>query len=241
MGFLGDMSKYAIGALGSVTGGVVKVVGEVTQSEFLSEVGEGVIVASKHTGAVVGEAVDGAADVVAGLANENREQRDRGFKQMGRSVETMGRQVGAAASSVFESGGEVYHGLNTDDPERAKRGARELAKLVAVATVAVGVVDIIDGAEVAEAPAVDSGSQWMASGDGPVDAHPVSAPSAPITDPGLHTVEPHPVSGYVTADGVTVSDYWRDGDGDLGVDLTRDEGGGYLQTDPDGDPRNNLG
>ncbi|WP_423408357.1 hypothetical protein AABM38_22360 [Heyndrickxia sp. MSNUG] len=61
------------------------------------------------------------------------------------------------------------------------------------------------------------------------------------SDPGLHFVNPHHVQGYTRSDGTVVDDYWRDGDGDTSDDLTVDEGGGYDQTNPDGDLTNNLG
>ena len=60
-------------------------------------------------------------------------------------------------------------------------------------------------------------------------------------DPDLHFVNPHHVQGYTRADGTVVDDYWRDGDGDTSDDLTVNEGGGYDQTNQDGDLTNNLG
>ncbi|MFH5186282.1 hypothetical protein ACHHV8_28660 [Paenibacillus sp. TAB 01] len=40
--------------------------------------------------------------------------------------------------------------------------------------------------------------------------------------------------------GTFVEGYWRDGDGDTSHDRTLEEGGGYEQSNPDGDPANNL-
>lgn len=56
-----------------------------------------------------------------------------------------------------------------------------------------------------------------------------------------HFVNPHDVQGYTRNDGIEVDGYWRDGDSDTSVDLSVEEGGGYDQTNPDGDPSNNLG
>lgn len=60
-------------------------------------------------------------------------------------------------------------------------------------------------------------------------------------NPGAHFVEPHHVDGYFRQDGTYVEGYWRDGDGNTDIDLTSSDGGGYTQTNPDGDPTNNLG
>ncbi|HEX9060058.1 MAG TPA: hypothetical protein VF941_07745, partial [Clostridia bacterium] len=42
-------------------------------------------------------------------------------------------------------------------------------------------------------------------------------------------VNPHHVNGYTKSDGTRVSDYWRDGDGNPGTSLTKDNGGGYFR------------
>jgi Protein of unknown function (DUF3892) len=60
-------------------------------------------------------------------------------------------------------------------------------------------------------------------------------------NPGIHFVEPHYVEGYFRQDGTYVDGYWRDGDGNTDIDLTIEDGGGYIRTNPDGDPTNNLG
>jgi len=60
-------------------------------------------------------------------------------------------------------------------------------------------------------------------------------------NPEQHFVRPHAVSGYERADGVYVDGYWRDGDGDTSQDLQVEDGGGYWQTNPDGNPFNNFG
>ncbi|MBP1931479.1 hypothetical protein [Ammoniphilus resinae] len=60
-------------------------------------------------------------------------------------------------------------------------------------------------------------------------------------NPHQHFVDPHYVHGYDRADGVHVDGYWRDGDGNTDHDLTVEQGGGYFQTNPDGNLFNNLG
>lgn len=54
-----------------------------------------------------------------------------------------------------------------------------------------------------------------------------------------HAVDPHYVQDYYQTDGTHVEGYWRDGDSDTAHDLTAEEGGGYLQSNPDGDVSHN--
>lgn len=72
--------------------------------------------------------------------------------------------------------------------------------------------------------------------------HAYDFPIKPFTiDLGhTHFVKPHPVSGYTRADGTVVEPYFRDGDGNTSINLTEDQGGGYLRSNPDGNPFNNL-
>ena len=57
--------------------------------------------------------------------------------------------------------------------------------------------------------------------------------------PGTHHVQPHWVEGH-WRDGVWIEGCWRDGDGNTAVNLSEEDGGGYLRTDADGNPINNL-
>lgn len=62
-----------------------------------------------------------------------------------------------------------------------------------------------------------------------------------FNNPDFHFVEPHHVQDYTRTDGTHVNGYWRDGDGDTFQDLSADQGGGYIQTNPDSNLFNNLG
>ena len=55
-----------------------------------------------------------------------------------------------------------------------------------------------------------------------------------------HFVKPHFVEGYIKKDGTFVEGYFRDGDGNTDVNRTLEMGGGYIRTNPDGNPWNNL-
>lgn len=56
----------------------------------------------------------------------------------------------------------------------------------------------------------------------------------------VHFVDPHEVDGYYREDGTFIDRYYRDGDGDTTVNQSKADGGGYYQSNPDGDLTNNL-
>lgn len=55
-----------------------------------------------------------------------------------------------------------------------------------------------------------------------------------------HFVNPHYVDGYFRSDGTFVEGYFRDGDGNTSIDRSAEQGGGYIRSNPDGNPFNNL-
>jgi len=55
-----------------------------------------------------------------------------------------------------------------------------------------------------------------------------------------HFVNPHYVNGYFRSDGTYVEGYFRDGDGNSVIDTPAEMGGGYIRSNPDGNPFNNL-
>ena len=233
MGFLKDLGTGLGAGLGTVLGGAVSMVGDALESDFIREVGEGVDHASRATGDLLGDLAEGTSEAIAGALNEDRQRVTAGFDQLGGAAERTARGVGATVSGLAENGGKAVDGFLNDDTDRALEGLRGLAKTVAVATIAVGITDLVVDFDVD----VDS--------DPAVDAAPSSTLVAEVPDPptpeGIHHVDPHWVSGYETADGGHVEGFWRDGDGDTSENLSKADGGGYLRSNPDGDPTNNLG
>ncbi|MDC4815624.1 hypothetical protein NQ815_18065, partial [Acinetobacter baumannii] len=103
-------------------------------------------------------------------------------------------------------------GVIEGDYEKAKNAAKNVGVVVAAGVIGFGIIEGIDLLENTETP----------------------------TSVDIHSVDPHSVSDYVRADGTHVDGYWRDGDGNTSVNLDKDHGGGYLQSNPDGIMSNNL-
>ncbi|WP_077624773.1 hypothetical protein [Sediminibacillus massiliensis] len=96
-----------------------------------------------------------------------------------------------------------------------------------------------------EVPHLDINSfsrQDIFNADDPLKhAHNYKCPELKMDVGNIHSVDPHYVDGYTRADGTYVDGYYRDGDGNTDVNRTKEEGGGYYRSDPDGVSGNNLG
>ncbi|KGP74575.1 DUF3892 domain-containing protein [Pontibacillus yanchengensis] len=72
-------------------------------------------------------------------------------------------------------------------------------------------------------------------------AHQHEFPELHLNMANTHFVDPHYVDGYYRSDGTYVEGYFRDGDGNTNTNRSKEQGGGYIRTNPDGSPFNNLG
>ncbi|APH04969.1 hypothetical protein [Bacillus weihaiensis] len=235
MGFLRDVGKFAGKATGTVIGGAVNVVGDVTGSKFIQDVGDGVKKASEFAGDTVGQVADGAWNTASGLIQEDKHKKDQGINDVAESIGRTAKGVYQTAKATYNSGKSTYEGYREGDDNKVRQGLRDIGKTVAVGAIAVGVVDLIDGADDSDTV---TDHQHMAGGgtDGETNAehHPSHELQAeePSTHPGTHHVEPHYVDGH-WRDGVWIDGYWRDGDGDTSINLSEEEGGGYFRADAD--------
>ncbi|WP_413305814.1 hypothetical protein AA0X95_04460 [Bacillus sp. 1P10SD] len=238
MGLFRDIGTFAGKVAGVVIGGPIQVVGELTGVDLIEDIGKGVQKASTIAGETLGTFTDGAVGTVSGIIQEDPAKRDEGLSSMGNAIGTTAKGVYTTVKITLKNGADVIGGAMDGDMDTVKRGATGIVKTVAVGALAIGVVDFIDGADGidlnADADVADADYN-SDSGVHLVEPHTVNS------DPGAHHVDPHYVNGYVRSDGTEVSGYWRDGDGDSSTHLTAEQGGGYIQTNPDGVETNNIG
>jgi hypothetical protein len=229
MGFLKGLGNFAGEVVGGVLGGTVRVVGEVTGSKFIKEIGDGVENATKFAGKTAGDLASGAWDVTAGIVTQNEQKMSEGLGDIGGAVSSTAKGIGHMVVNVVENGTDVVKGIANDDSERLKNGAKGLIYTAAVGVIAVGIVDLADGPDAAHA---SEGGEIAEPAPGPnVQLEDSTANEATAaSEPGVHHVEPHYVEGYYRADGTYVEGYYRDGA----------DGNGYDRSNPDGNPNNNL-
>jgi hypothetical protein len=215
MGFLKAIGTGLGAGIGAVFGGGAYLVGEITGSKIMKEIGEGTFQASMKAGETLGTAAGGVYDIVAGTITSDHSQVNQGLNDVGSAISETATGIKNGVENIIENGAKVVEGIKEDNFELVKEGGANLVKTAAVATLAVGVADYtgVIGDDGVSDVAADS----------------VDGVTTTVENPNMHHVEPHWVNGYERADGTYVEGYWRDGDGDTSVN----NGTGWMQHNPD--------
>jgi len=223
MGFLKELGSFVGEVAGGVIGGTVNIIGELTGSEFIEEIGDGIKKASSFAGEKLGEAASGTWDVAAGIITQDETQLNAGLSDMGKAVGDTAKAAGHTICNVVENGASVVGGVVDGDTDRLKEGAKGLVKFGVVGALSFGVIDLMDGADGinAESPAVgsDHSASTTTSSGLPTNDSDVTL----VDNLNDHHVEPHWRS---LPNGEQI---WVDGDGDTSVHTD----GGWTQSNPD--------
>ena len=232
---------------GGVLGGVVAILEDDTQEMERSANEVGSAIGRTASNVVQGVKTTGgqALEVVEGISTGDNEKVSRAAKALASTA-----AVGILSFGLVDiaDGAEVADGADVVEGESLQ--AADSASTSGLANPSEAQAAVAGGS----APIPGDYASFPHSPDVPAPLFP--GPDSPGTellpqepgtgespgndDPGTHHVKPHWVEGYTRADGTYVGGYWRDGDGDTSVDLDEDEGGGYIRSNPDGDPTNNL-
>lgn len=254
MGFLKGVGEGAGWLVGNVTGGIIKGVGELTNSDFIKDVGDGVKNSTEFAGKQLGNVAEGVWNVGSGIVTKDDYKIDQGFNDLGTGIGNTAKAVGQGISSTVNSIGDVAGGLKAGDSDRALYGAKQLGKTALIATLGVSVLDITDVADVnGNEGSFDNGNNGsnigtsgMANADGFDDGNNSTSTTSltvetamdnnknsegnidytQVDNPNSHSVEPH---WRTLPNGNTI---WVDGDGDTSVNQTIEEGGGWNQSNP---------
>lgn len=218
MGF-GDFFKgvgKALEVIGDGAGSFMqegcKAVSKATGIQEIEKIGDLAKLSTAQTGKILGSVVDGAGQTIEGMINND----DALVKQgLGQVVTTAKNTAIGIGQGVLATGSMVVTGVEgviDGDYEKAKNAAKNVGVVVAAGVIGLGVIEGVDLLDNTGTP----------------------------TSVDIHSVDPHSVNDYVRADGTHVEGYWRDGDGDTSVNLDKEHGGGYSQSNPDGILSNNL-
>ncbi|MBD8033134.1 hypothetical protein [Solibacillus merdavium] len=216
MGFLKDLGEGAGWLVGNVTGGIIKGVGELTNSDFIQEVGEGVKNSTEFVGKQLGNVAEGAWNVGSGIVTKDDYKIDQGFDDLGEGVGNTAKAIGQGISVTVNNIGDVAGGLMDGDSNRSLEGAKQLGKTALIATLGVSVLDMANVVDVNG----NEGVNIAQESDVKVD-------HIQVENTNSHTVEPH---WRTLPSGETI---WVDGDGNTDVNLSAQDGGGWSQSNPD--------
>ncbi|PLT31971.1 HNH endonuclease [Bacillus sp. V5-8f] len=162
MGLFRSLSK-GIGTVGGgLVGGAVKLTGKAVGTkykdagEWLEEVGENVHGASKIAMDNFGQLAEGIAETTYGAIKKDEYYKQKGIENVKDSAGRTVKGIGSAVKYTAVNAGTTYKGITSGNKEETIKGLKNIGKVVAVTTLAVGVVDIIDGADVADAEQLDT-------------------------------------------------------------------------------------
>ena len=218
MGFLKGLGEGAGWLVGNVTGGIIKGVGEITNSDFIKDVGEGVKNSTEFAGKQLGNMAEGVWNVGSGFITQDDQKINQGFDDLGEGVGQTAKAVGQGISATVHNIGDVAGGLMDGNSDRALEGAKNLGKSALVAALGVSILDMADVVDVNgnEGGFDDSSHSEAAIGDDHVQ----------VENPHQHQVEPH---WRTLPDGREI---WVDGDGDTTINRSTEDGGGWTQSNP---------
>ncbi|PAV30753.1 hypothetical protein CIL05_03250 [Virgibacillus profundi] len=223
MSFLKGLGSVIGEVTGTVIGGTIKATGQITNIEFVEEIGDGVKKASSFAGDKLGEVASGTWDAASGIVTQNEDKLDTGLNDMGKAIGDTAKAAGHTICHVVDNGKDVVEGLKDGDDHQLKNGAKGLIKVGAFGALSLGIIDLVDGAD-----ATDHNVASSASTDSVNITSETTLPAAEenvnlVENPNHHHVEPH---FRTLADGTTI---WVDGDGDTSTDTYE----GWTQSNPD--------
>jgi hypothetical protein len=218
VGFLKELGEGAGWLIGNVTGGIIKGVGEITNSDFIKDVGDGVRNSTEFAGKQLGNIAEGVWNVGSGLITQDDRKIDQGFDDLGEGVSTTAKAVGQGISTTVSNIGDVAGGLIEGNSDRAFEGAKNLGKSALIATLGISILDMADIVDIdGNEGGFDGGNNGeVAMGEDDIQ----------VENLNQHHVDP----------------YWRtlpdgreilvDGDGDTTINRSVDQGGGWTQSNP---------
>lgn len=216
---------------GEAISGVCDVVADATGAESIKQVGNIAKNSTHQTGRILNNLSIGIGQTTEGLIEDNPAMLDQGLSQMGNTVVDTAKGIGTGLAVTGQKVYQLGDAVINDDMERAKSALKEVAIIGGAAMLSIGILEVAGVTNIVPSDIDTSGfNPEVASVETVGDS----------INPNTHHVDPHYVSEYTTASGNHVDGYWRDGDGDTSMNLSKEDGGGYMQTNPDEIITNNF-
>lgn len=155
---------------GGLLGGSVKLIGKAVGSKhqgagkWMEEVGDATQKASVYALDNAGRFLDGAVKGTYGLIKDDSYYKETGLSDLKVSTSRTMKGIGSTITYTATNAGETIRGISQGNKKQAINGLKSIGKVVAVSSLAIGVLDVIDGAEVVDAEELDTRNQGL-SGD----------------------------------------------------------------------------
>jgi hypothetical protein len=147
---------------GGVIGGTVIVAGKAVSTklkgtgEWIEEVGKNVQSASKTALDNAGQFLDGAVQISYGTIKKDDNYKQKGLNDLKESTGKTVKGMGAAFKYTVSNAGTTFKGFTSGDKEQVIKGLKNLGKIVVVSGLAIGIVDVLAGADIADAEELET-------------------------------------------------------------------------------------
>lgn len=171
MGLFRGTGKVANTIIGGAAKGSVKLVSKAVSTKnekagkYIGELGESVIEASKYAVDSLGQFADGSVQGVYGLVKKDSYHKQQGWGDMKDSTGRTLKGIGSGIKYTVNSTGITLSGIRNKDKEEILQGVGDLGKVVAVSTFAIGVIDIVDGHDLAQAETLETRNDHLVGTD----------------------------------------------------------------------------
>ncbi|WP_061810474.1 HNH endonuclease [Rossellomorea vietnamensis] len=124
--------------------------------KYVGDLGFSIINASKRTLESGGQFTDGAIRAGYGLVKKDEHSKQQGWHDIKDSTGRTVKGIGSSIKYTVKSTGMAYSGFRSHNKEQMMEGFKNLGKVAAVTTFAVGIVDLVDGVDIAEADGIET-------------------------------------------------------------------------------------
>ncbi len=162
MGVVRGFSKVVNKVAGGAAKSGVKIISKAVSTkneklgEYIGEVGNSVIEASKGAVDSVSQFADGTIQGTYGLLRKNEYYKQQGWADIKDSTGRTVKGIGSGITYTVKSAGITVNGLKNKDRDQILHGLKNIGKVAAVTTFAIGVIDILDGADFVQAEEIET-------------------------------------------------------------------------------------
>lgn len=184
---------------GKVIGGTAKMIGKSVGTKFketgawIEDVGEGIEKASVASLDSLGQFLDGAAESAYGVIKKDSSHTERGLHNLKDSSKRTIKGVGHSIKYTAENAGKTISGLAAGDRGQAVEGLKNVGKVAAVATLAIGAFDLLNGPDAVSAETINDD---LAGGKHPETGVPFEEKEVELSDKTITGTFPVFESGY---------------------------------------------
>lgn len=150
-GTVGEVAKIGVKLVSKAVSNKNENVGQ-----YIGEVGNTIIDASKGAIDNVAQFSDGAIRSGYGFLSKDEYHKQLGLYDLKDSLTKTIKGIGSSLKYVMKSTGITINAIWNNDRQQIAEGLKNLGKIAAVTTFAVGVIDVIDGADIVGAEGIET-------------------------------------------------------------------------------------